>query len=287
MLKRAKQGTALTMHWMDNEASTAVKRLLTEQLVEYQLVPPHTHRRNAAERAICTFKNHFITGLCSANNDFLIPLWDQLLPQAKITINLMRALRASPTILAYEAVFGPFDHNWTLLAPPGCKVLLHKKPNQRKSRDPHGVKGWYLGLAMEQYRCYRCYVASTQAERVCEFSPRESTTPALSAPEAAIIAAEALTQLLSHLAVSTTKAHDIVMATSALQQLSTTYDTSKEAASPRVESSPRVEASPRVTPASKPIAAHTHLAVSAINLYKVGQTQSCTQPQGSAWNTSN
>jgi TnpA family transposase len=71
ILTQAGKGTALTMHWMDNEASIAIKRLLTEQLkLEYQLVLPHTHRRNAAEWAIWTFKNHFITGLCSTSRDY-------------------------------------------------------------------------------------------------------------------------------------------------------------------------------------------------------------------------
>jgi hypothetical protein len=142
ILTRAKRGTALTMHWMDNEASTTVKRLLTKQFqLEYQLVPPHTHQRNAAKRAICTFKNHFIAGLCSADTDFPIRLWDQLIPQAKITIDLMRESRANPSISACEGVFGPFNHNWTLLAPPGCEVLIHEKPDQHKSCDLYGVKG--------------------------------------------------------------------------------------------------------------------------------------------------
>jgi hypothetical protein len=78
------------MHWMDNEALAAIKQLLTKEFkLEYQLVPPHIHRHNMAERAIHTFKNHFIAGLCLANDDFPIILWDKLLPQAEITLNLM------------------------------------------------------------------------------------------------------------------------------------------------------------------------------------------------------
>jgi hypothetical protein len=112
ILTRAGKGTAVSMHWMDNKASIAVRRLLTEKFkLEYQLVPPHTHQRNAAEQTIRTFKNHFIAGLCSANNDFPIRLWDRLLLQAEITINLMQASQSKPTISAYEAVFGLFDHN--------------------------------------------------------------------------------------------------------------------------------------------------------------------------------
>ena len=45
---------------LDNEASKALQKYLTSHDIDYQLAPPHIHRRNAAERAICTFKNHFI-----------------------------------------------------------------------------------------------------------------------------------------------------------------------------------------------------------------------------------
>jgi hypothetical protein len=41
---------------LDNEASSALKNFFTTHDVEYQLVPPHCHRRNAAERTIRTFK---------------------------------------------------------------------------------------------------------------------------------------------------------------------------------------------------------------------------------------
>jgi hypothetical protein len=125
--KEPHRGRALLMHWMDNEVSAGLKSLLTKEFgLAYQLVPPHIHRRNAVEQAIRTFKNHFIAGLCSADNDFPIRLWDKL-PQAEITLNLMRASQTDPTKLA--AVFGSFDHNQMPLAPPGCKVLIYKKPS--------------------------------------------------------------------------------------------------------------------------------------------------------------
>jgi hypothetical protein len=43
---------------MDNEASTALNQFLHSKDIQFQLVPPHVHRQNAAERAIETFKNH-------------------------------------------------------------------------------------------------------------------------------------------------------------------------------------------------------------------------------------
>jgi hypothetical protein len=65
---------------LDNEASTALKNFFTAQNIDYQLVPPHCHRRNAAERAIRTFKEHFVAGLSSVDPSFPMHLWDRLLP---------------------------------------------------------------------------------------------------------------------------------------------------------------------------------------------------------------
>ena len=50
---------------LDNEASGAIKQYLTNKFVQWQFVPPNEHRVNAAEGAIQTFKNHFISGLCT------------------------------------------------------------------------------------------------------------------------------------------------------------------------------------------------------------------------------
>jgi hypothetical protein len=66
---------------LDNEASTALQQFMADNAIDFQLAPPHVHRRNAAERAIRTFKNHFIAGLCSTDPSFPLNLWDRLLPK--------------------------------------------------------------------------------------------------------------------------------------------------------------------------------------------------------------
>jgi hypothetical protein len=67
---------------IDNEALAALKSYFTENDMTYQLVPPHCHRRNTAERAIRTFKEHFVTVMSSVDPDFPMHIWDHLLPQA-------------------------------------------------------------------------------------------------------------------------------------------------------------------------------------------------------------
>jgi hypothetical protein len=103
----------------DNEASAALKHFFTVNDIDYQLVPPHCHRRNAAERAIRTFKEHFVAGLFSVDPAFPLHLWDRLLPQAEITSNLLRTSRLHPQLSAAAHFHGLVDYNKTAFAPPG------------------------------------------------------------------------------------------------------------------------------------------------------------------------
>jgi hypothetical protein len=98
------------------------------------------------------------------------------------------------------------------------------------------------------------------------FFLQESTTPTLSAQEAAIVAAKALRQALSNSLVSSANAPIIATATSALLQLSAIFDAKTDASSPRVQDTPSVAAPPRVDPATELVALCTRLAISAINL---------------------
>jgi hypothetical protein len=68
-------------------------------------------------------------------------LWDRLLPQAEITLNLLRTSRIQPNKSAYEVMFGPYDYNSHPLMPPGTKIVIHEKPGQQASWDPHGKQG--------------------------------------------------------------------------------------------------------------------------------------------------
>jgi hypothetical protein len=137
---------------LDNEASLALRNYLTKQGITYQLTPPHIHRINNAERAIQTFKNHFIAGLCSVDPKSPLKLWDKLLPQATIMLSLIRKSRINLRMSAYAQLNGNFDFNRTPLAPPGSRIIAHKKPDQRASWDPHGLDGYYLGTALDHYR---------------------------------------------------------------------------------------------------------------------------------------
>ena len=91
----------------DNQAATAIKAFMTSQDGRVQFVEPNNHRANAAERAIQTFKNHFISGLCTTDANFPLQLWNYLAEQAEITCNILRrceSTQPSPPTTSYMAI---------------------------------------------------------------------------------------------------------------------------------------------------------------------------------------
>jgi hypothetical protein len=82
------RGLKLRLQKLDNECPTGLKRFMKKNEVDYQLVPPHIHRRNSSERAISSWKNHFIAGLSSTDKQFPMHLWCRLIPQCTLTLNL-------------------------------------------------------------------------------------------------------------------------------------------------------------------------------------------------------
>ena len=111
------------------------------------MVTPHIHRRNSAENTIGTFKDHFIAGLASVDPKMSLHLWCRLSPQALMTLDLLQQSRLHPKLSVFAQMEGQHDNNANPVAPPGIKVLIYKKSTVRKTWEPHGVEGWYLGPA--------------------------------------------------------------------------------------------------------------------------------------------
>jgi hypothetical protein len=181
---------------MDNECSASFRQCLADEHIALQLVPPHLHRQNTAERAIQTFKNRFLVGLCSVDKQFPMHLWCELLPQATLTLNLLRTLRMNPNISAETQLYGQFNFNRTPLAPPGTRAVAHVKPKARRSWAPHGEDAWYVGPASDHYRCYKIWMVATNRTRIVDtvdFFPQHVKMPHLSSLEMEIQAARELT----------------------------------------------------------------------------------------------
>ena len=163
------------------------------------------HGCNAAERAICTFKSHFLAVLAGVAPDFPRFLWYPLVPQDVIELNFRRQATLNPYTSAWEYFNGPFDYNVTPFRPLGQKVIAHNKPGTRSSWYFRDEDGRSIGAAMDGY-CSQQYVAGdTKFEGITEtisFRHQHLTVPDIN-PEDRL-------------------QHRIIQLTSALQEAPTT-----------------------------------------------------------------
>ena len=82
-------------------------------------MPPDVHRRNVVERAIRTFKAHFLSVLVGIADSLPNYLWDHMLPQTELTLNLLRQSTLAPKMSAWEHFNGLFNFDATPIGPLG------------------------------------------------------------------------------------------------------------------------------------------------------------------------
>ena len=144
------RGYKPNMHFLDNEAPDILQRYNIQQKIKYQLLPPNSHCRNAAEQAIRTWKNRFISGLCAVNPNFPLHLWDRLMPQSVMTLNMLWPSQRNQNISVYTALNRMFNFDVTPLAPPGFKVVIYEASSNQTIFSSHETYVWYIGPTLKQ-----------------------------------------------------------------------------------------------------------------------------------------
>ena len=98
-------------------------------------------------------------------------LWDHLIPQTKIALNLLWQSTATPTASAYARLLGPFAYNKMPLTPIGCKVQVPQEKWQCGTWTYHCVNGWYLNMSPGALLCTQL----SHQEHVFQTSQQYST----------------------------------------------------------------------------------------------------------------
>jgi hypothetical protein len=250
---------------MDNECSKAVETHIKKNRMKIQLVPPHNHRVNAAERAIGTFKEHFVAALATVDMLCPLQLWDEFLPQVELTLNLLRFSRRNPNISANHELYGPFDFSKTPLAPLGTKALIYDDPASRASWAPHATDGFYVGPASDHYRCLRFYIPATRRFRFADtwrLYPSHCQVPVLSEDDKTLQAVGDIFEMLGGTVPTTASAK--IKHLAAITQLSAIMAREPNAPS-LVNTAPRVGTAtpPRVAIVAPPRVATTSNTITA------------------------
>ena len=242
------------------------------------MVEPYNKQVNAAERALRTFKNHIIAGLCTTNKIFLIQLWDRLIKQAEDTLNMPRAARENPPLSAEAYLHGSFDFNKTPLAPPGIKAVVYNAPENRTLYSTHGTEAWYIGPAKDHYQCYKFYNPTTRDTRISgsvQFFPTHCDPPHIPPANARVIAAYDLLQALKSNAHKLDPSH---LHTIALKQMAQIFMEKSVYEHPKLPTvKPRVtKEKPRVTTEkTEGEQVHTPFVYSATSIYLYKPNKLC------------
>jgi len=182
------KGHNLSIARLDNETSILLETFFkNEAKINYSFIAVGCHRANKAERAIQSWKNHFIAGISTIDPDFPMTQWSKFLLQAELTLNHLRSFADNDKISAYEGIFKTkYDFKAHPIAPIGTKVVVYEPSDKRASWSPHGIQGFYLGPALEHYRSVAVYIPNTDGIRIsdqCQYFPKPFKFPGASTNE--------------------------------------------------------------------------------------------------------
>jgi hypothetical protein len=153
---------------LNNDAAQQFLETIESHDIEWELVPPHNHRRNVAERAIQTAKGHIIANMLGCDPTFPLREWHRILPQIEMTLNMLRPSNIRPTVSAHTYVYGIHDYNRMPLAPLGCATQCFASNTQRQTFGAHSMDSWYVGTSDEHYRCQKVFLKETKAVRITD-----------------------------------------------------------------------------------------------------------------------
>ena len=197
-----------TTYMMDNEISPEVKAVLNKYKVNIEinhkminLATPHNKRANRAERIMNIVKPVIIGAIAGTNRDFPIKLWDKLLPQCEIVMNLLRPSFKDANISCYGAFYGAYDFMKHPMAPPGVMVMYYHHAKERTSWGHRSKMGFYVGPALFHFQCFTVVDKITKKAHVTDtlaFHPERVIMPGSNKIELLTSALKQLTDILKY-----------------------------------------------------------------------------------------
>ncbi len=144
--------------WITN-APRPLRNTSKKTKMKIQIVPPHNHRANAIERAIGTFKEHFVAVLATVDMLCPLQLWDNFLSQVELALNLLCFSQCKPNISDDHKLYAFTKMPLALLS---TKALIYNDPATCASWAPQATDGFYVGPAIDHYRLLRFYIPATR-----------------------------------------------------------------------------------------------------------------------------
>ena len=163
LVRMKHQGISPKHQVLDNEILSVYRKEIWATHIIFQLVLLDDHHHNLLEKAIQTWKDHFIGGMSVTASTFPVHLCCQEIPKAKQQHFLLRQSHVHTKVSAYAQIYGPHDYNAAPFLPIILETLVHDKPKRRGIFAEHCSKGYILGTAFEHYRAWTMWIKDKRA----------------------------------------------------------------------------------------------------------------------------
>ena len=152
-LESTKLGHIITEIRMDNELPASTDEFFAKQKIAVKRVGvgSQLHRANSAERAIQTYKNHFMSTIAARDPKCPLSYWTSAVPFAERTLNLMRPGPNQKS--AHEAYWGyKYDFNAHPIAPWGTRCEIYTPRELRTTFESRSEAAYYMGPSTSHHR---------------------------------------------------------------------------------------------------------------------------------------
>ena len=90
-------------------------------------------------------------------------MWENLLAQTELTLNLLCQSTLNPCISEWGYFNGAFEYTSTPLGPIGCKIIIHTTSKNCNPGIKEGREGFIVGPAIHHYHCIQAIGSKKEA----------------------------------------------------------------------------------------------------------------------------
>ena len=136
--------------------------------------------------------------LCRSDTYYTLKLWRHVIPQAKITLNMLCPSRLQHQLFDQLHTAQYFECETNPIGYPGTCVAVNVRPTDCLYWLTHGNPWWYILLRVDNYNFRSVYINKTREKQVIntvDFSPN-STMPCMTLGDEKTCASLYVAQLL-------------------------------------------------------------------------------------------
>ena len=148
-----------------NKCSAKMKAII-RKMCQLKILQSYCHRQTSLMLLLNISRRIFYSFLAGVDDYLPKFLWDKLLLQAELTVNLLQQANVNAKLSAHSYLCSPFEYNhfsWTML---GYAIQVHIPPDFHSSLGNRERKVWCIRCAWDHYQLHMYDNRMTKRDKV-------------------------------------------------------------------------------------------------------------------------